>query len=203
MAPSGRLAPVAKPRFQPLGRPLITKAAASNDVRCSLTMRCTCKPLPSSFLQPQECRRTLGFKLAQTLGGMNTMFQSYGLSIAALGFISGLMLIQVLISDVLGISKKHISGTTVLPDHSDSLFRASRTVGNTNESIAIFICALLFCILSSASPIYTAFAAWAFVTSRTLYAMFYYANLQTLRSVSFGISLLALGALIVIGALTP
>lgn len=130
------------------------------------------------------------------------MLQTYGLAIAALGYISALMLVQILVSDVLGIAKKHTPGTPVRADHSDALFRASRTVGNTNESIAVFICALLFCILSSAPAGYTAVAAWFFVACRTLYALFYYANLKVLRSVSFGLSLFALGALVVIGAFT-
>ena len=133
---------------------------------------------------------------------MGAFLESYNLSVAALGYVSGLMLIQIVISDVIGISRKHTPGAPVHPDHADALFRASRTVGNTNESIAIFICALLFCILSAAPPGYTAAAAWAFAICRTLYALFYYANLQTLRSVIFGVSLLAIVALIIIGGFT-
>ncbi len=130
------------------------------------------------------------------------IFQEYGLSIAALGFIAVLMLIQILVSDVLGILRKHVPGTPVQADHANLLFRASRTVGNTNESIAVFICALLFCMLSAASPLYTAYAAWAFALSRTAYAIFYYANVPVARSVSFGFSLLAIAALLVVGLFT-
>ena len=133
---------------------------------------------------------------------MSTVFQAYGTAIAALGYVAALLLVQVLVADVVGLSRKHVPGTPVDGDHADPLFRASRTVGNANESIAVFLCALLFCILSAASPSYTGLAAWTFAISRTVYAGFYYANLQMLRSASFGISLLALAALIAVGAFT-
>ena len=124
---------------------------------------------------------------------------NYELATTALGYVAVLMLVQVLVTDVLGIMRKHVPGSLVQADQSNPLFRASRTVGNTNESIAIFICALLFCMLVSASPLYTAYAAWAFALSRTAYAIFYYANVPVARSVSFGFSLLAIAALLMVG----
>ncbi len=133
---------------------------------------------------------------------MEALIATYSSSITALGAVAALMLLQVLVVDLLGIMNKHVPGSPVAADHSNALFRATRTVGNTNESVAIFICALLFCLLSSASPTYTAYAAWGYLLSRLAYAVCYYANLQILRSVTFGVSLLALGALIFIGAFT-
>ncbi|MEM8766095.1 MAG: MAPEG family protein [Pseudomonadota bacterium] len=127
---------------------------------------------------------------------------TYTLSIAALGFVAALLLVQLLVADVLGVLKKHTPGTPVEADHSNVLFRATRTVGNANESIAIFICALLFCFFSSADPGNMALAAWVYATARTLYAVCYYANLQLLRSLTFAVSLMALAALIMIGALS-
>ena len=106
---------------------------------------------------------------------------AYAGSVLALGAMALLMLVQLLVADVIGIRAKHVPGTPVLADHQSLLFRTTRTVANTNESIAVFILAILFCILSGASPAYTAYAAWAFVLSRALYAVFYYCNLQTLR----------------------
>ena len=132
---------------------------------------------------------------------MDTLLQAYGASVLAFGAMAALMLIQVLVADVFAILRKHVPGTPVQPDHGDALFRASRTVANTNESIAIFVCALLFCILSSASPMYTAFAAWTFVVSRALYAICYYTNQQALRSTCFGVSILALLGMVVVGAI--
>ena len=133
---------------------------------------------------------------------MDSIIQTYDVSISALGYVAVLMLIQVLVSDVVGISRKHTPGTSVDGDHSDLLFRVSRTVSNTNETVAIFIAALLFCILSSASPSLTGYAAWGYAISRTLYAGCYYGNLQVLRSICFGFSLLALAFLIGVGFVT-
>ncbi len=136
------------------------------------------------------------------LSFMGTLSQTYSSSIATLGFVAALMFVQVLISDALGLLRKKIPGTPVEPKHSNPLFRTSRTVANTNETIAIFICALLFCMLSSASPTYTAYAAWTFVISRALYAVCYYADIRLFRSVVFGVSLFALAGMIAVGILS-
>jgi len=126
----------------------------------------------------------------------------YEHTIYALGAMALLMFFQVIVADVVGIRSKHIPGASITADHNDLLFRASRTVANTNESISIFVLATLFCILSNAAPIYTAYAAWGFVLARALYALFYYGNFQMLRSVTFGMSLLGSASLLVIGILT-
>ena len=128
-----------------------------------------------------------------------SVLEPYSLSVAALGYVAALLLTQLLVADVLGVMKKHTPGTPVEPSHSNPLFRVSRTVGNTNESIAVFVCALLFCFFAAADPGHTAIAAWTFAISRTLYAGFYYGNLQAPRSLSFALSLMALAGLIVIG----
>ncbi|QFU75155.1 MAPEG family protein [Halioglobus maricola] len=124
---------------------------------------------------------------------------TYSMAISALGALAILMFCQLLVADVVGLRSRHIPGSAVPADHENPLFRASRTVANTNESIAIFILAILFCMLCGAPASATAYAAWAFVVARCLYAVCYYLNLQILRSVMFGISLLALTALLVLG----
>lgn len=110
-----------------------------------------------------------------------------------------LMFVQIIVADVVGIRSKHTPGASVVTDHDDFLFRVNRTVANTNETIAIFILATIFCVLSSASPIYTCCAAWSFVLARVVYAVFYYSNLRLLRSLTFAVSMLALASLLVIG----
>lgn len=122
--------------------------------------------------------------------------------VAALGAMALLMLIQILVADVLAIRAKHVPGTPVTADHGSLLFRATRVVANTNESIAVFILALAFCFLSEASPMYTAYAAWGFVASRSVYSLCYYFNLQIPRSIVFGISLVLLLTLLLIGVYT-
>lgn len=80
-----------------------------------------------------------------------TVISAYSASIYAIGATAVLMQIQLLVADVLGIIRKHTPGTFVQSDHSDPLFRVTRTVANTNESIGIFVCGILFCIFTSAS----------------------------------------------------
>jgi uncharacterized MAPEG superfamily protein len=123
----------------------------------------------------------------------------YALTIYALGATALLMLIQVLAGDLLSIRAKHTPGTPVEADHQNLLFRASRVVANSNETVAIFILLALFCMLSGASPVYTSIGAWGYVMARTAYAFCYYSNVQIMRSVVFGISLLILFALLIIG----
>jgi uncharacterized MAPEG superfamily protein len=109
------------------------------------------------------------------------------------------MFFQLLVADLIGLRTKHVPGSQVPSDHSNPLFRASRTVANTNESIAIFILAVLFCMLSGASASATGYSAWAFVIARLLYAACYYLNWQLPRSAMFGVSLVALVALLITG----
>ena len=125
----------------------------------------------------------------------------YTYAINALGYVAALMILQLVVADVFGIKRKHVPGTPVDANHKDALFRLTRTVANTNESVAIFIAGLLYCVLTSASPTLTAYAAWTYACSRTVYAICYYANLQLLRSISFGVSLLALAWLLGVGLL--
>lgn len=117
----------------------------------------------------------------------------------AMGGMALLMLIQILVVDVLGIRAKHVPGTPVDANHDSLLFRASRTVANTNESVAVFLLAVTFCVLAEASALYTVYAAWGFFVSRVLYALCYYSNFKLLRSVVFGVSLFFLFALLAIG----
>ncbi len=127
------------------------------------------------------------------------MFEAYAGAVAALGYVAVLMLVQLVVADVVGIRQRHVPGSPVEANHNSVLFRVGRTVGNTNESIAIFICALLFCFYAAGSPTYTSYCAWGFAVFRTLYAVCYYANLQTLRSVSFALALLSLVGLVGVG----
>ena len=122
--------------------------------------------------------------------------------VAALGTMASLMLVQILVADVLAIRAKQVPGTPVKADHDSVLFRATRVVENTNENIAVFILAVIFCVLSEASPLYTAYVAWGYVLSRFLYSLCYYLNLQILRSIVFGVSLVLLIALLLIGVYT-
>lgn len=127
--------------------------------------------------------------------------EAYFTSILALGAMALLMLIQLIVADIVGIRSRHIPGTPVAGDHNDLHFRVTRAVANTNESIAIFILLVLFALFSGATPHLVAIATWGYVISRLCYTGCYYANLQTFRSVCFGLSVVMLLALLVIGAM--
>jgi uncharacterized MAPEG superfamily protein len=125
--------------------------------------------------------------------------QIYESTIVGLGAMALLMVIQLVFADIVSIKARHTPGSPVLVGHESLLFRSARTVGNTNESVAIFLLSVLFCIYSNASPTLTAYVSWGFIITRLFYAGFYYFNLQLCRSVTFGISILCLLALVAIG----
>jgi uncharacterized MAPEG superfamily protein len=125
--------------------------------------------------------------------------ETYQITIVALGALAALMFIQILILDVVGIRAKHRPGYPIPADHGSFHFRASRVVQNSNESIAVFLLATLFCVLSDGDVFYVACGAWMYVVSRFLYAVFYYLNIQLARSVVFGVSLVAIATLIIAG----
>lgn len=127
----------------------------------------------------------------------------YESTILSLGVLASLMLVQFLIADVVGIRSKHIPGTAVPSDHNLILFRATRMVANTNETIGIFIIAVLFCIYSNANPAHLAYACWTFVAARTVYIVCYLGDLRILRSCVFVVCLLSLIAILVIGFRAP
>lgn len=125
----------------------------------------------------------------------------YSLTILAVGALGALLLVQLLVADVIGILRKHEPGTPVEPGHDDPLFRASRVVGNVNESIAIFVVAVLFATWRGASPDQLAYAVWSYVILRALYAGCYYFDVRILRSVMFALSVVALLAILILGAI--
>jgi len=123
---------------------------------------------------------------------LDILLNDYTPAILSLGVIGGLLLVQLLVADVLGIVKGHIPGTNVENDHNSVLFRAARAHANTNESIAIFIVLLLFALVLSADPGWINNLCIAYVAARSAHMCCYYADLRTLRSVFFVVGLLAL-----------
>ena len=118
-----------------------------------------------------------------------------------MGSTGGLLLVQLLVLDVAGLKARHRPGTPVEPDHGNFLFRASRAHGNTNESIAAFILLGLFGVLSAAPAGWLNTLSWVYVLARIAHMLCYYANVQLLRSLSFGVGLAALLGMLVVGVL--
>lgn len=107
-----------------------------------------------------------------------------------------LMLLQVVVADFAGILAGHKPGMPVAADTASFHFRAARTVANSNESVAIFVLFLLLGVLLSADPQWLNYATAAFFICRAVYALFYYTGFAIGRSVVFGVSLLALAAML-------
>lgn len=128
------------------------------------------------------------------------IFEAYSTTVIALGALVILLFGQLLAADVVGIKRKHVPGSSVPVDHDDLLFRVTRTVANSNESLGLFVITLIFSVMSLASPTLVAHAVWAYTLSRLLYAVCYYLNLKILRSVIFGVSLISIAVLFGAGA---
>lgn len=126
-------------------------------------------------------------------------FAGFETTILSWGALGLLLLIQILTVDVVGIRSRHVPGTPVEPSHASLHFRVTRTVANTNESLGAYIVLVLFCIFNGADAAFTGYLSWAYVTSRAAYAGCYYANIQMMRSVCFGLSLVAVLGLLVNG----
>lgn len=127
------------------------------------------------------------------------LLENYSVLISAIAALTLIQIIQLIVADAIGIISKHTPGATVEANHDDLLFRASRVFANTNETIPIFILASIFAVLVSAPPSITGGAAWVYIITRIIYAFCYYVNLKTMRSIIFGISLLALITMFITG----
>ena len=115
-------------------------------------------------------------------------------------FATGILLfVQIVVADVAGIRARHVPGTPVAADPQSFLFRAVRAHANTNESVAVFILLALFGVLAMVSPAPLNVLSWVYVAARVAHMAFYYAGIALFRSVSFGIGLLALLGMIVLG----
>ena len=119
--------------------------------------------------------------------------------IGAFGAAGVLILLQMLVADFAGIRSRHVPGTPVPPDHGLFLFRAVRAHANTNESVAAFVLLALFGIFSAANAQWLNGLAWTYVGARIAHMLSYYADQRLLRSVAFGIGLLALLAMAAVG----
>lgn len=127
---------------------------------------------------------------------MPEVLADYSLTVHAVGALALVMLIQVLVIDVLGIRAGHAPGHPVPPDPSNAHFRAVRALANTNESVAVFLAAVLFSVWIGAMPGLVNGCAVAWVAARIAHMLCYYAAVPLLRSVSFGIGLVALVILV-------
>lgn len=132
---------------------------------------------------------------------MEPLTNTYMLSLLCLGAMAGIMLMQILVIDAVGIMRKHTPGTPVEANHDDFLFRATRAHANTNEGIAVFLLLMLFGLFSGAKPDLFNYSACLYVMARLAYTTCYYLNAKLMRSTVFAISLLGLAGMLVAGVL--
>ncbi len=131
---------------------------------------------------------------------MQINLSAYVPTVWAMGLVGGLLLVQLLVADLVGLKSGHVPGKTVEADPGNFLFRATRAHANTNESIASFILITLFAMVSPLSPFWVNALSWLYLVSRIAHMSFYYAANQPLRSISFGLSLLTMFSLLLASA---
>ena len=130
---------------------------------------------------------------------MTDLLTSYAPTVAVFGAIGSLFLIQLLIVDVVGIMSGHQPGGQVEQAHERLLFRVVRAHANTNESVAAFILLALFGMMLGVNPARLNACAVVYFVGRAAHMLCYYMNLKLMRSISFGVSLLGLIGMLIIG----
>jgi|GEM_PF-3408566 len=110
----------------------------------------------------------------------------------AMGLAGGLLLLQLLVADIAGMRVPHIPGAPIEANHKSFIFRASRALGNMNESVAIFILFAIVGIMSASDPLWLGRLALVYTGARAAYMLCYWFNIKLARSAFFGVSLLAL-----------
>ena len=116
----------------------------------------------------------------------------YHTAVVALGMLGFLYLVQLLVADVAGITRRHTPGMPVDAGHDDFLFRAVRAHANTSESIGAVILIAGFAIACAATPSAVNLGLSAFVVFRLIHMLAYYLDVRILRSVAFGLGVLSL-----------
>jgi uncharacterized MAPEG superfamily protein len=129
----------------------------------------------------------------------DSLLVAYGSVFAGWLCLGAACLMQAIMVDIAGIRSHHTPGMPVTTGHDDFFFRATRAQANTNETLAVFALLSLAAVVLGASPWWTKFFVWIFVAARLGHMLAYYADLRTLRSASFGIGLVCLVALLVLG----
>ena len=127
--------------------------------------------------------------------------EPYEITVIVLGLTGLIMFVQLLVADVIGIRLGHTPGVAVEQSHNSSLFRASRAIANSNESVGILVLFVLFALFSRAEPSWLNTSAIVYFAGRVAHMVFYYSNLKLMRSVAFGVACLGLLGIFVTGAM--
>jgi len=130
---------------------------------------------------------------------MLEVLQPYVVTLWCVLSVGGLLLIQLLVADIVGLSNGHVPGTTVEESHASLQFRTMRAHANTNESIASFILLAIGGIAFGANPQWLNWLASLYLGSRVAHTFCYWSGWGIARSIAFVVSLIALFGMLVIG----
>jgi len=130
------------------------------------------------------------------------LFAPYKITLLVAGLTGLMMLIQIIVADIAAIKARHTPGYPIKPDHASFLFRATRALANTNESIAVFILLLFFGVFSASNALYMNIFSSVYLASRIAHMCFYYGNFKLARSISFPLSLIGLFGMFITGLMT-
>lgn len=133
---------------------------------------------------------------------MSEWLSPYETSILILGLTGALSLLQLLAFDVMAIKLKHPPGYPIESSHKNLLFRLSRAHANTNETLGAMILLFLFAVMSQANPTWVNLLMLVYFCSRVLHMLFYYAAKPTLRGIVFGVSIISLLGLFILGVVS-
>ena len=129
---------------------------------------------------------------------MQEALLAYHSTLMACTVLAVLIFVQVLVADYASIKAKHVPGMPVTSGHTSFHFRATRALGNTNETLALFLLLAALAVLLGANAKWTNVMAWAYVAGRAGHMTFYYLRMGLARSSFFGISLGAQFGLLVL-----
>jgi uncharacterized MAPEG superfamily protein len=129
---------------------------------------------------------------------MQEALLAYHSTLVACVVLTVLVMVQVLVADYAGIKAKHVPGMPITDGHASFVFRAARALGNTNETLGLFLLLVPLAIVFEARAQWVNALAWAYVAARLGHMAFYYARRGLARSICFGIGLGAQLALLVL-----
>ena len=129
---------------------------------------------------------------------MPDVLLAYHPTILACVALAALIMLQVLIADVASIKAKHVPGMPVTSGHGSFHFRAVRALGNTNETLGLFLLLIVLATALGTNVTWTNALAWVYVGARAGHMTFYYLRQGLLRSACFGLGLAAQFALLVL-----
>ena len=126
---------------------------------------------------------------------------NYQWSVLVLGLTAALSLVQLLVFDLMAIKLKHPPGYPIESSHKSLLFRLSRAHANTNETMGVMILLFLFASLSAADPTWVNRLMLGYFVTRLMHMLCYYMAWPAMRGLVFGVSVLILMSLFILGLL--